>query len=511
VHRNQPFEFVASALGRLGGYAGYDFNFEIGPYDDSLSTAAASGADVEVYWLDFSRYKGTDLDLGDWLIARLQERRKATGASFLITDSPVPILAEQTHAALEAVVANVPGVRVCQLSGVAGPLGGAFWDERAAAITGTNISDQAALQMARRFAFEWLPAVLEPRIKAVAIDLDDTLYAGVLAEDGPAGLEMTPAHEALQAALVDLTNEGVLVSVVSRNEPEDVTRMFATRTDFPLRMSHIATVHASWRPKSQMIVEMAEALRIDPSAILYLDDNAGELAAAANAIAGIRCIGTADPRIAQAALRLFPALHGYPASTEDSLRQADVAALRTRESLSHAMTSDEYAASLGTRLTFHLDEPTHLDRMAELSRKTNQFNTGLRRFNVAEFATFSSDPSVRVITVELSDRLSISGVIAAIVVRAVGKTLQVDDIAISCRALGRGVEDVIVTESLDKAATVLAASEIAIPFTVGPRNQPALDWRKRYLAGSPTELLSVATVHDRRSVNPPHAHIDWSA
>ena len=156
------------------------------------------------------------------------------------------------------------------------------------------------------------------------------------------------------------------------------------------------------------------------------------------------------------------------------LRVADLEASEERDRAARAARSPEdYLRSLEVVLTFASNVPEHLGRMAALSNKTNQFNTALCRFSETQVARRLGDPRCRTISVGLRDRLSDSGIVAVLFARQDGPALVVDELVISCRALGRSIEHAIVTGALRRALADLPANEVRFRFRDGPRNEPA--------------------------------------
>jgi FkbH-like protein len=482
VHRNQAFEFVASVLPPFLAYAGRAAATSLGGYDDSLALPTDGPADVELVWLDLGRYRArlSPAALAAWLGERVRALRLRTEAPVLVADDPAgDAPARELNDRLRALAAEVPGVRILPMSAIGAELGARTFDPRAAKVTGMPLSDAACLRAARDLGLVHLPAALGPRLKAVVVDLDHTLYAGVLGEDGPSGLRLTPAHAALQRALVALRGEGIFLAIASRNEPADVDRLFAARTDFPLRPEHLSARAVAFRDKAPGIAEAARALRISPDAMVLLDDNPGELAAVTTALPGVRALHAADPELALRALERYPHLHGYPAGRDDARRVADLDAAGARaEAATAAASPAEYLRSLEVVLGFAVNPSALVPRLAELSGKTNQFNTSLLRLGEAQVARRLADPACRTIAVSLRDRLSDSGVVAALFARRDGATLHVDELVVSCRALGRSVELPLVLEALRLALAELPAPEIVFAFRPGPRNDPA----RRFLA-----------------------------
>jgi len=448
VHRNQPFEFVASCAEAFLRYAGWEPIFTYGPYDDSLSFVHRVDADVELVWVDLARYQEDRKELQAWLAERIRCLRG-------MSDSPILVASGDP-----TLIPQLPGVRACTEASM-------------------QIGAAECVETARQFAFLWLPPVLRPRFKAIAVDLDHTLYRGVLGEDGPAGIELTAEHVRLQKALAALQESGVLLAVVSRNDPADVQALFEHRRDFPLTCNMVSAWSVGWGAKSQGIRDIAVSLRIGLDSILYLDENAGELAEVASAIPEVSLLHAADPAETTRALRLFPGLNGYETGAADRLRALDLAAARQRTGSSH-----EYVQSLRIELGFSLDPAHECSRLHDLSVRTNQFNTGFLRLTETEVARRIADPQYQTVAVRLRDRLSDSGIIGAIFTRRAGDTIFVEEICISCRALGRGIEDVLVTEAL--AGIARRASNVrdfVFRLVDGPRNAPARDWLERFTAG----------------------------
>ncbi len=477
VHRNQAFEFVASVLPPFLAFGGRRADVAYGDYDDSLALRVDGPADVELVWLDLGRYRERlgPAELAAWLGERLGELRRRSDAPVLVADAPaVDRVAAEVNAEVRRVAGALPGVRVVPLSAILAELGAAALDRRAAKAAGMPLSDAACVLAARALGLVWLPAVLAPRLKAVVVDLDHTLYAGVLGEDGPAGVRLSPAHVELQRKLVALRDEGLFLAVASRNVPADVDALFAARPDLPLRPEHLSARSIAFREKATGIREIAAALRIAPDAMLLVDDNPGEIAAVAAELPGVRFLHAADPALAARALDAYPGLHGYPRGRDDALRVADLAAAARRaEAARSAASPEDYLRSLEVVLTFRTNEADHLGRMAELSNKTNQFNTALLRLSEAEVARRLADPLCRTVTVALRDRLSDSGIVAILFFRREGDVLSADEIVISCRALGRGIERAIVAEAVRTALRALPAAAVRFRFREGPRNEPA--------------------------------------
>lgn len=488
VLRNQPFELVEGSWGPFLAYAGLAASTVLGGYDDALTLVEVDqDADVHIVSLDFDRVAG-DREPGElvgWLDQRMGVLRERTTAPVLVTDwASADTRAPVVNALLREVLPSRAAVQVVGVAALADDLGDDFYDDRAVEVRATRWSDAAVIAMTRAFATQWLPAVLAPPLKAVVVDLDETLYAGVLGEDGPGGVALTPGHAALQTHLRSLSESGVFVAVSSRNELADVERLFSERLDFPLRRSDLAVVVADWGDKAQHVATIADLLNISTDAVAFLDDNPGELAAVRTRLPGVRTLHAASAEASVAALRHCPGLFRFRTSIEDTLRVGDrVAGLARESEYRRAEDPMDYLRSLEVVISYRVDDPADVPRIAELSTKTNQFSTTLRRTPEAEIHRRLLAGEIRTVAVELSDRLSDSGTVAALVSRREGTTLVVEEVLISCRALGRGAEDALLAQALLLAADE-DVTDITVEWVEGPRNGPARAWLGRLAGGA---------------------------
>ncbi|MEM9379880.1 MAG: HAD-IIIC family phosphatase [Planctomycetota bacterium] len=467
VHRNHGFELVESVLAPYLAHAGLGAEFRVGAYDDSLTFDLEGAADLEVVWLDLARY-AEDLDLSAWLDGRLADLAART-------DAPILVVALDDDERLR--VTPRPGLFVSGLDDVAREVGERFLDPARAALTGTRLSGDACVAVARRLGAQWIPGILLPPVKALVLDLDQTLYGGVLGEDGSAGVALTAGHLALQRHVRSLREAGVLLCLASRNDEVDVRALFEAREDFPLRWDDFDHRGIGWQAKADTVRAAAAAFRVGVDALLVVDDNPGELLSIAAEVPDVRLLHAGpDGEDTLRALRRFPGLHRWRGVAEDALRAADLRTQSERAAVRAASTGDDYLRSLGVELTFAFDGDVGVARAAELAAKTNQFNLALARTGERELAGYAAAPDRGLATVALRDRLSDSGVVGLVAARLDGTTLVLEEVCISCRALGRGVEESIVLHACAHIARLLGADALEFVVDVGPRNEPALHW-----------------------------------
>ena len=485
VHRNQPFEFIEQNLAPFLSYARLQLDSTIySAYDDALNFAIDTACDIEIISLDFDRYRNKfdTSELTSWLAERARFLSTQTSAPILVTNfAGTDDYASTVNRELAFAFANIPGVALCDVAAISKALGDDFFDERSVALKATRWSDAATVAIAREFALRWLPAVLLPPVKAVAVDLDATLYGGILGEDGIDGVSLDGGFKELQHHLVSLTERGVFIAGISRNEQSDVEELFARRTDMPLQRSHFSALIANWGDKAESIRTAAAQLRIGTDSIVFLDDNAGELAAVSSQSPEVRGLHAADPRMSMKALDYCPGLFRFATTSEDALRVSDLAANAARDTeLANTDDVDRYLRSLQVQIRFRVNHPADFHRMHELSVKTNQFNTAIKRLSENEISQRITKGELIGVAFTLQDRLSESGTVGVVLAKSVvDGVIEIEEICISCRALGRKLEDTMISEAIILAGGPGARS-VRIQFATGPRNQPARDWLTRF-------------------------------
>ncbi len=468
VFRNHSFELVSSIIGAYLKFAEMNVHFEYSDYDDSFSFFDFDDtADAVLLWMDLARYDIPDIQ--SFVSGRVQELKKKTRK---------PILVATTGKA----VSFGEGVISFDVDSLKEEVGENFFDVRRESLTGTKLSNKACLAVAREMGTKYIPALFRPSLKAVVVDLDNTLYKGVLGEDGISGIILSEGHKALQNKLVHLAKEGFFICVVSKNDQGDVERMFEERADFPLRQDSLTVISASWQAKSQSIRDIAAKLNIGTDAMLFVDDNMGELSEVSGNIPGIHVLHAQDDAFKTLrALSCYPGLIKFSLRREDTLRQADVQANEQRKSLQQNLSHEEYLRNLGMELRILLDDEAGKGRIAELANKTNQFIFTYRRYTLAQVEELLTGENSVIVTLHLRDKLSDSGMIGAVVLMRQDDCAVLDEMYISCRALGRGIDDIIIFAAIRTGMDKLGVEKLRVNFVQGERNKPAEIFYEQYL------------------------------
>ena len=320
-----------------------------------------------------------------------------------------------------------------------------------------HTTPEASLAIARSLA-SIVRAIYGKSRKCLVLDLDNTLWGGVIGDDGPDNILIgreTPeaeAYTAFQEYCLALRGRGVLLAVCSKNDAEIAKKGFA-HPDSVLKLEHFAAFHASWGPKPDAVASIAAELNIGIDSLVFVDDNPAE-----RAIVEAQLPAVAVPNVGSdvsgfiAVLEAARYFEPVRLSDEDVQRAEQYAANSQRESL-HATFGDygEYLDSLQMVAEIDLFKPTYLDRIAQLTNKTNQFNLTTRRYTRAEIENLAVDPAYIPLYGKLTDVFGDNGLISIVIGRRDDARLHLDLWLMSCRVLKRDMELAMLDVLVDKA------------------------------------------------------------
>ncbi len=296
-------------------------------------------------------------------------------------------------------------------------------------------------------------------IKCVIWDLDNTLLDGIYLEspDDP-----PPADPAMTAIVAELAGRGILQAIASRNPPEAAS--YAERA---VRHS-FAAARYDWGPKSAAVAAIMSELGIAADAVAFVDDDSLERAEVAFTHPDVLVLAPQD--MAQAVT--WPAFS--PAVVTDEARRRGELyrqrRIRQEEARAYGGSRDEFLRYSQTRVTIGQAGPDDLPRLHELSVRTHQFNSAGIEVSQAELARLLGSDD-RLVTVRLSDRFGDDGLVGGCVLATGECTWQVPLLMMSCRALGRGVIDALLSW-ICRTAWSAGAAEVAVPCLISPRNVP---------------------------------------
>jgi FkbH-like protein len=283
--------------------------------------------------------------------------------------------------------------------------------------------------------------------KALVVDLDNTLWGGIIGEDGLDGIKLGddyPGNAFLefQRAVLDLHQRGIILAVCSKNNPDDALEVLNEHRAMLLRPHHFAAQRINWKSKAQNLREIAAELNIDSSALAFVDDDPRERAEVRALAPEVYVIDLpSDPAGYATALREVPEFERIALSAEDKARSSHYQAERKRVALkTSALSLEDYYRSLNIRVTIGAVRAETLARVAQLTQKTNQFNLTTKRYTEQKIAELASREGWTVYTLSASDRLGDYGLVGVAISSQTGEVCEIDSFILSCRAMGRTIE-----------------------------------------------------------------------
>lgn len=367
------------------------------------------------------------------------------------------VTAQATNIELAASApAHVAVVDCDRLAGLVGK--GHWFDARYWHLAKQAVALDALPLLARHTA-----AVVAARVglgkKCLALDLDNTLWGGIIGEDGLNGIRLgdTPDGEAFQAfqeSILALKRRGVILAVCSKNNERDAREVFERHPGMRIGLDHVAVFVADWRPKPEQIRSVVAELGIGIDSIVFVDDNPAEREAVRQFLPEVDLVTLPrEPAGYVQALADYLLFEPATFTAEDASRTEHY---RARSAAAVAADSAESIEDFYRSLEMHAVVSPFTDddlpRIAQLVGKTNQFNVTTRRHTLPTLRTFVEDPSCVHLSFRLADRFADHGLIAVAIAFKRETALVLDTWLMSCRVIGRTLEATVLQELCSAAA-----------------------------------------------------------
>jgi FkbH-like protein len=398
---------------------------------------------------------------------------------------------QQINQELRQIASEHRGVYVLDYDGLIARHGRLRWhDERKWLIARMPIAADHLVYLAR----EWLRFLVPlsgKTAKALVADLDNTIWGGVIGEDGMTGIKLGPeypgaAYQNLQRAMLDLVGRGILLAICSKNNLEDAMEALENHPGMLLRPKHFAAVRINWSDKAQNLREIASELNIGVDALAFLDDNPVEREQLRSALPEITVIDLPeDPLAYAAAVRDCPVFERLALSSEDQQRTNLYAERRERSQAEQKFhDKEDFFRYLEQEAEVVSVSPATLARVAQLTQKTNQFNLTTQRHTEQQIADMAKRPGWQVLSIRVRDRFGDHGLVGVAITRDEAETCEIETFLLSCRVIGRTVETALLSH-LAQAAVARGRQCLTGRFFPTRKNAPARD----FYAGHGFQLL----------------------
>jgi len=323
--------------------------------------------------------------------------------------------------------------------------------------------------------------------KCLVLDCDNTLWGGIIGEDGFDDIQLgpdSPGREFVdfQHAILELYHQGVVLALNSKNNHHDVIEVLHKHPHMVLREKHFAALEINWQDKPSNMRLIAQTLNIATDSFVFLDDNPAERAMMRQMLPEICTIEMPEnPALYARTLRETNEFAKTFLTPEDRQRGQIYAAQRQREQLKTSVGSlEEFLKSLEMVATVRSARSSDIKRVAQLTQRTNQFNLTTRRYCEADIKAMLEAEDWYVYVLGLKDKFGDNGTVGVALVNQVENCRRIDTFLISCRVIGRGAEDALVHRILQDAAKQNITSILAEYLPTAKNRLVADFWERMY-------------------------------
>lgn len=321
--------------------------------------------------------------------------------------------------------------------------------------------------------------------KCIVLDLDNTLWGGIVGEDGIEGLQLGDefpgrAFRDFQRSLMHLKSRGVLLAVASKNNPDDAYEVFDKHDAMVLTRKDIVHFEIHWESKVESIKRIAQKINIGLDSLVFVDDNPKEIGEMQERLPEVTCVLVPE-ELAElpALLDRFDYFDVAEITDEDRKRTEMLVTDNVRQQLQDTMSEEEFRKSLQLKITVFAAEKQHIARVTQLINKSNQFNLTTRRRTQDEVETLAQAKDAYVLGMDIKDKYGDYGLVGVAVLKKQGAACIIDTLLMSCRVLGRGAEETFIAK-VAEAAKSLGCTELRGKYIPTAKNAMVKDLYARF-------------------------------
>ena len=312
--------------------------------------------------------------------------------------------------------------------------------------------------------------------KCVVVDCDNTLWGGIVGEDGLSGLAIGEdfpgsAFRDFQNQLVALRSQGVIIALCSKNNEADVWEVFDNHDGMALKREHVVAHRINWTDKPSNIASIAQELNIGLDSMVFVDDSPMEIEHVRSSLPMVTCVQV--PSDTSAFTSLFGAYRGFDrekVTAEDRARSDMMLQERQRRELATQVDGDDFRKALQLVVDVFEVRAEHVARVVQLINKTNQFNLTTRRKTQSDIAALLDSPDAAVLAWRVADRFGDYGLVGVGILNFVDQAAEIETLLMSCRVLGRGVENAVFA-ALSEFVRTRGAQRLVGEFLQTSKNQ----------------------------------------
>jgi FkbH-like protein len=377
---------------------------------------------------------------------------------------------------LAAACRKHPGVFLVDVEALAGRIGKETWTDPKMLFLARMEVSHAALEQLSRETLRFIRGLAGRVRKVLVLDLDNTLWGGIIGEDGLSGIQLGDAPPgnafvAFQRRVLALHRRGVLLAVNSANNRDEAIEAIQKHPEMVLKPEHFAAIRINWRDKTENMRELAEELRLGLDSFVFWDDSPIEQERMRALLPEVLTVEVPrDPALYERTLSRLTEFDALDLTEEDRARGRMMAEGRARrEARAKIETEEDFLRSLEIRATVAPPDPVTLPRFAQLTQRTNQFNLTTRRYTEADLERMNASSKVLIRGLRVNDRFGDEGWVGLALIERDGEQARVDSFLMSCRVIGRKIEHAFLAALLGELK-VSGVRRLEAGYRPTPRN-----------------------------------------
>jgi FkbH-like protein len=346
---------------------------------------------------------------------------------------------------------------------------------------------------------DFIRSLIIPRRKCIVLDMDNTLWGGILGEDGIEGIKLGNSYPGsafldFQQLIVESTKYGIIVAIISKNNLADVKELWENHHSLILKPEYISAYKINWLPKAENIVELASDLNIGLDSLVFIDDNPVErgLMRAAHPQVMVPEFPSQPYELRTFFMDIYNKYFiRYKLTNEDANKTQQYKERSERESARYSFIDETaYLKNLQMKLKVQIADNQSLLRISQMTQKTNQFNLTTKRYSELEIKGFVETGSL-VFTLSVSDKYGDSGVTGLAIINRMGDNATIDTYLLSCRILGRSIEIAFLKYLLNRIYTDYHVRNVYAEFIRSNKNIQAEEFydKLNFNLNEETELM----------------------
>ena len=473
VLRNEQSENFFDKVNTYSSLRNLFFKFYHSGYDNNLNFKIQK-YDITILWLDYSKYK-INKNFFIWIKDKI---KKLGSCGKYVLVKPI-ILPNTSFIKLNKInktfIKTIHNDKVIFLDFLEEYKQNAhsYWDLERSELFGTNVSIHGQNLHSKLLGLKFLPSIYFQKIKAIIFDLDDTLYTETVGEDGIKKIKLDTHQKKASRYYNALYKSGTILSICSKNNKSDTDLIFKKKI---LDKKKFFPIKSNWDPKFKNIINIQQQLNVSYKNILFIDNNISEIMDVKKNIKEINVFWANDSVSFLNCLKFYPNLTNIFGNIKDETntkRITDLKANKKREKFFLSKNNNNNFEDLKMELNFKLDNYQEIERIFSITNKVNQFIFTYKRFDKSEIKEYLKSKNKFIFTISLKDRFSDSGNVAVLFFTKNKENLILDEVCVSCRALGRNLEDTFIFEPIKILSKKNKIKKFYIEFKKGEKNKPA--------------------------------------